>query len=170
MSTPVISRLKGTGYNQVQFPTKSPEQMDIFKQLMGGSGGNIQSILQQLKGLSGGGSEEDWSQLEAPAMRQFGQMQGDIASRFSGLGSGARHSSGFKNSLRGASTDLAERLQSQRLGIQGNARDQLLSLYSALLGQDVQPQTAFMPKQQSFWKQLLGSLAPTSGFGLSKLF
>ena len=86
MSTPTISRLKGTGYNQIQFPNKSPEQMDIFRQLMGGSGGNISSILEQLKGLSSGGSDEYWDQLEAPAKRQFGQMQSDIANRFSGAG------------------------------------------------------------------------------------
>lgn len=159
MSTPTISRLSGTGYNQVQFPTKSPEQMDIFRQLLGGSGGNIQSILQQLQGLSGGGDESYWQQQEAPAMRQFGKLQGDIASRFSGMGTGARKSSGFQNALGGAATDLSERLQAQRLGLQGQARNQLLDLYGSLLGQNLSS-TGFMPREQSFGKNLLGGLIP----------
>lgn len=165
MSTPSILKGAGTGYRQVTSPTRSPEQMDLFRQLLSGSGGNIQSILQQLQGLSGGGDEDYWQQLEAPAMRQFGKLQGDVASRFSGMGTGARKSSGFQNALAGASTDLSERLQAQRLGLQGQARNQLLDLYGSLLGQNMF-QTNFVPNQQkspSFLKQILGSLAPNLG-------
>jgi hypothetical protein len=171
MSTPTVSRLSGTGYNQIRFPTKSPEQMDVIRQLMSGSSGNIASILDQLRGLSGGGDEEYWQQLEAPAQRQFGKLQGDIASRFSGMGSGARKSSGFQNAQSGAATDFAERLQSNRLGTQSQARNQLLELYSSLLGQDLS-HTGLIPKKKSFLQELFGSLAGGAGHaagGLSSL-
>ena len=85
--------------------------MDLFRQLLGGSQGAAGPALGQISQLAGGGSPETWQQLEAPALRQFGELQGSLASRFSGMGSGARRSSGFQNTVSGAGADLAERLQ-----------------------------------------------------------
>src|SRR5574337_1377112 len=136
MSTPAISSLKGTGYNALQ--TLDPMQRQIMQLLGSGSMQGLGSGLGHLSQLAGGGNENFWSQLEAPALRQFGALQGNIASRFSGMGTGARRSSGFQNTMTGASTDLAERLQSQRLGLQNQAIQQLLGLGNSLLGRDTQ--------------------------------
>lgn len=165
MATPTISSLKGTGYKQIQLPRLSPEQQALFSQVTGaiqpGLGGGIGHLSQ----MAAGGSPEYWQQLEAPAMRQFNELQGQIASRFSGAGTGARHSSGFQNALGGASADLAERLQSQRLGLQQNAISQLLGLYGNLMGTETFD-TAFLPKKKPFWQELLGGLSGGIGQGL----
>jgi hypothetical protein len=81
------------------------------------------------------------------------------------MGSGARQSSGFQNTMTGAATDLAERLQGQRLGLQQNALSQLLSLYQNLIGTDTFD-TMFLPKQKPFWQEFLGGMAPGIGQGL----
>lgn len=162
MSTPTISKLSGTGYRNVNIPSKSPQQMDIFRQLMGGAQGGVQGSLGDLSSLAGGGDEESWQKLEAPALRQFGQLQGNISSRFSGMGSGARRSSGFQNTVGGAGTDLAERLQSNRMGLQQSAQQQLLSLYQNLLGEHLSD-NAFLSKKKPFWQELVGGLAPGLG-------
>lgn len=154
-----VNKLKGTGYNQVSFPTLSPEQMQLFQQLLGGSQGGLQGGLSFLSNLAGGGDDEFWSQLEAPALRQFGELQGDIASRFSGMGSGGRRSSGFQNALSGEAANLAERLQSQRMGLQQSAISQLLGLSGQLLGTPL-TERALVPKQKKWWQELLGGLAP----------
>jgi hypothetical protein len=123
----------------------------------GGTSGGIQSGIDQLSQLAGGGNEELWNKLEAPALRQFGQLQGNIASRFSGMGSGARRSSGFAQSQNSAATDLAERLQGNRMGLQQQAIQDLLGLGKTLLGTQTQ-ENMLAPKQKSFWEELLPSL------------
>lgn len=158
MSTPTGSKLSGTGYKVFSVANKSPEQMDLFRRLLGGSQGGIDKSLGQISSLAGGGDEQTWQQLEAPAMRQFGQLQGSLSSRFSGLGGGARRSSGFQNTIGEAGTDLAERLQGQRLGLQQSAQNQLMDLYQNLLGQDLY-NTGLVPKKKPFWQELLGSLS-----------
>lgn len=164
MTTPTVSSLKGTGYNQIQFPRLSSEQQQLFSQVMGGASPGITAGLGNLSQLAAGGSPEYWKQLEAPAMRQFGELQGDIASRFSGAGTGARRSSGFQNTMGGASADLAERLQSQRLGLQQNAISQLMGLYGNLMGTEMYD-TYLTPekKKLSKWRQLLGAGLPIGG-------
>ncbi len=127
---------KQSGYNVVQTPRMSPEMMQMVQQLRGKVEPGALGAVGQLSQLASGGNEDMWKQLEAPAMRQFGQLQGNIASRFSGAGMGARRSSGFQNALSSESTDLAERLQSQRLGLQQGAQNQLMSLYSQLMQMD----------------------------------
>ena len=177
MSTPAISKLRGTGYNQISLPTKNSDQMEIFRRLMGGSSEGVDSSLSQISKLAGGGSPELWQQLEAPAMRQFGELQGNIASRFSGMGTGARRSSGFQNATTSAASELAERLQGQRLGLQQNAQSQLLDLYQNLLGHNMQ-ENMLIPKKKSGWQtffeglgQIGGNAAGTfGGMGLGKLF
>jgi hypothetical protein len=178
MATPAMSQsLSRTGYKSIYSPLKSPQQMDVFRQLLGGARGGIDPILEQLRGLAGGGNEEMWSQLEAPALRQFQQLQGGIGARFSGLGSGAQSSSAFQHAQTGGAQELAERLQSQRLGLQQGAQDRLLALVEQLLGMTL-GERALIPKKQSGWQSLLGSLgglgAQLGGtfgtMGLSKFF
>jgi hypothetical protein len=143
--------LKGTGYKQVTQQTFTPEQMNLFQQLFGQVG--PESFLGKLAG----GDQSQFEQLEAPALKQFGQLQGDIASRFSGMGTGARRSSGFQNTLNSATQDFAGQLQSQRLGLQRQALQDLLGLSGELLGQRPY-QTSFAEKKKPFWQELLGGL------------
>jgi hypothetical protein len=152
------SGLKGTGYNQVSMPTLSPEQMNLFKQIFGAAGPGINQSVGQLSQMAGGGDENYWKQQEAPAMRQFEELQGNIASRFSGAGMGARKSSGFNNAQSGAAVDLSERLQSQRMGLQQNAISQLMGLYGSLMGTQTQ-ENALIPKQKKWWEELAPALA-----------
>lgn len=160
MSTPMVSKIKGTGYSQLQTPTMSPQQQQLFSQLFQGIQPGLTSGLNQLNQQAAGGDEEYWQQQEAPALRQFGALQGNLASRFSGMGSGARKSSGFQNTANTAATDLAERLQGQRQNLQQNAISQLMELYGNLMGTK-SFETSLIPKQgkpPSFWEQLLPSL------------
>ena len=52
--------------------------------------------------------------MEAPALKQFSGLQGNLASRFSGMGSGARRSSGFQNTSNQAASDFAQQLQANK--------------------------------------------------------
>ena len=166
MSVPsTVSKLRGTGYNQVNIPTRTPQQMEIFNMLAAGGKPGISAGLKNLSQMAGGGDENYWNQLESPALRQFGELQGNIASRFSGAGMGGRRSSGFQNAQSSAASDLAQQLQGNRLGLQNQAIQQLMSLYSNLLGQDLTTQ-ALIPRKKSWWQELLPSLAGGAGQAL----
>jgi hypothetical protein len=161
MSTPTVSKIKGTGYSQLQTPTMSPQQQQLFSQLFQGGQAGLTGGLNHLNQQAAGGNEEYWQQQEAPALRQFNELQGGLASRFSGMGSGARRSSGFQNTINSSTTDLAERLQGQRHGLQQNAIKQLMDLYGSLMGTNTFD-TAFLENKQKkrpFWQELLGSAA-----------
>jgi hypothetical protein len=149
--------LKGTGYQQVQ--TFTPEQMQLFQQMFGQVG--PQSYLGKLAG----GDQSQFEQLEAPALKQFNQLQGGLASRFSGMGSGARRSSGFQNTANQASMDFASQLQSQRMGLQRQAMQDLMGMSQHLLGQSPYELT---PEKRPFWQELLLSTAGGAGDILSR--
>ena len=160
------SGLSGTGYKQVTAPTQNANQQQLTELLHsildgGGGGGGFQQGLGQLSNLAGG-DQEAFGQLEAPALRQFGELQGQLASRFSGMGSGARKSSGFQNASSSAAADLAERLQGQRLGIQQNALSQLLGLSESLLNRPTF-QSGFAEKKKPFWQEVLGGIGGGAG-------
>lgn len=144
-----------------RFQQFTPEQMNLFQQMFGQVG--PESYLSRLAG----GDEEMFNQIEAPALRQFGALQGNIASRFSGMGMGARKSSGFQNEMGAAGANFAERLQAQRMGLQRQAIMDLMGLSQNLLGQrpyDVQEAAASKP---SGWGALAGTaLGGLGGFAL----
>ena len=81
--------LKGTGAKSLTMQNFSPEQMQMFQQMFGRLGPD------SFMGKLASGDQSQFEQMEAPAMRQFAGLQGNIASRFSGQGTGARRSSGF---------------------------------------------------------------------------
>lgn len=149
------------GYQRGQLQQFTPEQQQLFQRLF--SQVSPDSFLSRLSQ----GDEGTFGQLEAPAFRQFGQLQGNIASRFSGMGSGARRSSGFQNAMSGAATDLAERLQSQRMGLQQQAIRDLMGMSQQLLSQ--RPYDQFLTeKPDSFLKQLLMGISPAVAQGASQ--
>lgn len=159
---------KVAGYNVASLNRLSPQQMQLFQELLGGSLPGVQGGLGNLSRLASG-DESQFSALEAPAMRQFAGLQGNIASRFSGAGVGARRSSGFQNTLGGAAADFAERLQSQRMGLQQNAIAQLLGLSRDLLGTQTH-ENFLVPKKRSGWESLLGGGLPVAGAALGGIF
>jgi hypothetical protein len=131
----------------------SPQLKQLFSQLLGGlqGGRGIGQGLNQLSGLAGG-NEEAFNQLEAPTYTAFDKLLGQIGARFAGYGSGALNSSAFQNATSGAAGELAQNLGAQRMGIQQNALDRLLSLSDTLLSK--------APKQKSGWDTVgdIGSL------------
>jgi hypothetical protein len=136
------------GYQKGQLGQFTPEQMQLFQRMFGNVGQD--SFLSKLAG----GDESQFEQLEAPALRQFQGLQGQLASRFSGMGNGARRSSGFQNTMNSAGSDFAQQLQSQRLGLQRQAMQDLMGMSESLLSQ--RPYEQFLTKkEQPFWQKLL---------------
>jgi hypothetical protein len=158
-NTPTLNRGKSSGgmtpYSMQQF---TPEQMQLFKQSFTNLGPD--SFLSKLAG----GDQSQFEQLEAPAMRQFQELQGDTASRFSGMGLGARKGSGFKNQMNQYTSDFSQQLQSQRLGLQRQAIKDLFSMSNTLMGQ--RPYDDFLvdkEKKKKGWGGAIG--AGIGGFG-----
>lgn len=146
-----------SGYKTGQIQKYTPEQMDLFKQLFSHVGQD--SFTSKLAG----GDEETFNQMEAPALKQFSGLQGQMASRFSGMGMGGRRSSGFQNKSNQAASDFAGQLQSNRASMQQQAIKDLMGMSSNLLNQNPYDQY-LVPKQQ---KQGMdwGGLAGAAGGG-----
>lgn len=147
------------GYKSGQLQQFTPEQMQLFQQMFGQLG--PESFLGKLAG----GDESMFGELEAPALKQFSGLQGNLASRFSGAGMGARRSSGFQNTTNQAASDFAEQLRSQRMGLRNQALQDLMGLSNQLLGQ--RPYEQFLtPKQKPWWQEFLGSIGGGAGQAL----
>ena len=145
-----------SGYQKGSLQQFTPEQQQLFSQLFGHLG--PESFLGKLAG----GDQSQFAEMEAPALRQFQGLQGNIASRFSGMGSGARRSSGFANTMNQASSDFASQLQSQRMGLQRQALQDLMGYSNQLLGQ--RPEDQFLVKKEMpFWQQLLLGIGEAGG-------
>lgn len=123
-----------SGYKTRTTANFTPEQMQLFAKLLGGVGG-LSAEGGGLDWLSklAGGDEEAFEQSEAPAYSAYNKMLGELGSRFSQFG--AQDSSAFQNATTGAAGQLAETLQSKRLGLQQGAINRLLDLSQNLLGQ-----------------------------------
>lgn len=148
------------GYKQ--FNQFTPEQMQLFQSLFSHTGPD--SFLSKLAG----GDQAGFDEVEAPALKQFAGLQGNIASRFSGMGTGGRHSSGFQNTMNQASSDFAQGLQSQRQGLRRQAIQDLMGMSNSLL--DKQPYGLMKKEHQpSGWESFLGNLSSGLGQGLGML-
>lgn len=145
------------GYKRFQQYT--PEAMQLYKQMF--SQVNPESYLSRLAG----GDEELYAQMEEPAMRQLSQLEGGLASRFSGMGLGARQGSGFKLQSGQLAADFAKDLQSQRLALRQQAIRELMGLSSDLL--EKQPY-GLVKKQYkpNWWQSLMSGFAPAIGAGV----
>ena len=144
-----------SGYRKAQLQQFTPEQMKLFSQMF--SHLSPDSYTSRLAS----GDQGMFDEIEAPALKQFSALQGNIASRFSGMGSGARRSSGFQNSMNQAGADFAGQLQSQRQGLQRQAIQDLMNMSGQLLNQ--RPwETGLAEKRQkapSFLEQVGGTFA-----------
>lgn len=147
------------GYRHGQLQQFGPEQMQLFQQLFGHLGPN--SFLSKLAG----GDQSQFEQLEAPAMRQFQGLQGQLASRFSGMGTGARRSSGFQNTANQAASDFAQQLQANRLGLQRQAIGDLFGLSNQLFQQRPYDQFLVEKQKSGGWGGPIGAgLGAVGGF------
>jgi len=150
------------GYAKGSMQQFTPEQMQLFQQMFSHVG--PESYLSKLAM----GDQSTFGEIETPALRQFGEMQGQMGSRFSGMGAGARRSSGFQNESNAAASNFAQQLQSQRQGLMSNARNELMGMSNQLLGQ--RPYENFMyekPQKQSGWGGAIGAgIGGVGGFFL----
>lgn len=148
------------GYSKGQLSQYTPEQKELFQQMFSHVGPD--SYLSRLAG----GDEDIFNEMEAPAMRQFNELQGGLASRFSqGGGAGslsARRSSGFQNSNTAAASNFAQDLASKRQGLQQQAIKDLMGISESLLGQ--RPEDKFLvekpQRQNTFGQDLTLAVAP----------
>jgi len=145
-----------SGYKKYSMQNFTPEQIDLFSQLFSLVGPESQT------GRLASGDQSMFDQIEAPALRQFNELQGGLASRFSGMGGlGARKSSGFQNASNAAAQDFAGQLQANRQGLQRQAILDLMGLSESLLGQRPFTQ-GFAEKRQkdnSGFMNFLGEMA-----------
>jgi hypothetical protein len=165
MASPAYGEKIPSGYKTGRIQKFTPEAMNLYKQMFSHVGPDS-----QLSKLASG-DESTFQQMEAPALRQFNELQGNISSRFSGMGSGARRSSGFQNTMNQAGSNLAQDLQSQRQMLQRGALSELMGMSNQLLGQN--PYENFMIEKQqrpSFGQQLMGGLAPLAGGAIGGMF
>ena len=141
------------GYQSGFLQQMGPEQMGLMNQNIGMLGQD--SYLGRLAS----GDQSQFEQMEAPAWQQFQQAQGQMASRFSGMGMGAQKSSGFKNSMGQMGSDFASQLQSKRMDYRRQALEDLMGFSNQLLGQ--RPYEQFMAqKGPSKFEKFMNYAAP----------
>lgn len=150
-----------SGYRKFSLNQYTPEQTDLYSQLFPHLGKD--SYLSKLAS----GDQSAFADIEAPALRQFNELQGGLASRFSGMGLGGRNSSGFRNTSSAAAQDFASQLQSQRQGLQRQALQDLMGYSESLLNQRPYDQgfAKKRQKQSSGWGSLAGAgIGAAGGF------
>jgi hypothetical protein len=154
------------GYSAGRLQQFTPEQQSLFQSLFPYVSPGSQ-LSQQAQG-----SDQGFGPFEDYAHRQFQEFSGENASRFSGLGMGARKGSGFQNSQTQGAQDFASQLAMQRQGLQRQALMDLMGISGQILGQ--RPEENFLirkqQKQPGFWNRLFGAAAPIAGAGIGGLF
>ncbi len=138
-----------SGYRKYNVQNFTPAQMELLNQSF--EHVNPNSYTAKLAR----GDQNAFNEMEAPALRQYNEMQGNLASRFSGMGMGARNSSGFQNASNAAAQDFAGQLQAQRQGLQRQAIQDLMGMSNDLMGQRPYD-TGLVEKRQKepgFWHQ-----------------
>ncbi len=144
------------GYKQGQLQQFTPEQLELFQQMLGYLGPDSDL------GRLAGGDESMFEQMEAPAWRKFQEAQGQLGSRFSQLAPGAmsaQKGSGFQNSAGQLGSDFAMNLASNRQNLQRQALMDMFGMSNSLLNQ--RPYSRFMEQkpqkqEESGWGSLIG--------------
>lgn len=146
------------GYRGGSIQQFTPEESALRQQNMALLGPNS-----KLRGMAEG-SDEGFADFENYANRQFQEFSGQNASRFSGLGMGARRGSGFQNAQTQGAQDFAGQLSMQRQGLQRQALMDLMGLSDTLLGQREQEQILLPKSQKSkWWEPLLSGAGQAAG-------
>jgi hypothetical protein len=145
-----------SGYKASQIQQFTPEQMELFKQAFSHLGPDSYT------GRLAQGEEGIFNDIEAPAFQQFNELQGQMASRFSGMGTGGRKSSGFQNTANAGAANFAQGLQSQRQGLQRQAIQDLMGMSNTLLNQRPYDQQLF-EKPKPWWQEMASGFAGGAG-------
>jgi len=152
------------GYKAGAIQQYTPEQLQLLQQSIGNVGPD--SYLSRLAG----GDQDLFNEMEEPALRQFNQLAGGLASRFSGGGGGqgamsSRRSSGFQNAGSAAASDFASQLRSQRQNLQRQAIMDLQGISSQLL--DKRPfERTITEKPKKWWEEPLAGFANSAAQSL----
>jgi hypothetical protein len=105
--------------------------------------------------------------MEAPALRDFNAIQGNIASKFSGMGGAgslsSRRSSGFQNTMNQAGSDFAQDLQSRRVALSQQALKDLHSMSQDLLNDRPYDLVQKPEKKKSGWPSIAGAAIGGAG-------
>jgi len=118
------------GYSYGQINQYTPQQQQTFSQQFG------QVAPDSFTSRLAAGDQSAYNEYEQPAMQQFAELQGNLGSRFSQMGSnGARRSSGFQNTMNQAGSNFAQSLASNRLNLRNQAIRDLMSMSNQLLYQ-----------------------------------
>jgi len=125
--TNYIPEKRPSGYKKYSHTNFTPAQMNLYNQAYG----NVSPDSYTAKLAAG--DQSTFAQMEAPGLRQFNQLQGNLASRFSGQGMGARGSSGFQNASNAAAQDFAGQLQANRQNLQRQAVMDMMGMTQSLL-------------------------------------
>jgi len=152
-----------SGYRQFQLQNYTPEQMKLHQSLYGHVGQD--SYLSKLAQ----GDEDIFNEIEAPALRQFNELQGGLASRFSGMGMGSRNSSGFQNTANSAASNFAQELQANRQALSRQALQDLMGYSNEILNQNPYEKGLVekRQKQSSGWGGVIGTgIGAAGGFML----
>ncbi len=142
-----------SGYKKGTLQNYTPEQMALHNQQYGFL--EPGSYLHRLAS----GDQSFFDEMEAPAFRQFNELQGNIASRFSANGTGGRNSSGFHNTMNQASSNFAQDLQSKRQDYMRQAINDLMGFSNQILNQKPY-ENMLVQKQQKpdFWSSIGGAI------------
>jgi hypothetical protein len=138
----------------------------ILQSIKGGMGGPNQDITQQ-QGYQQGNdffnslfnNQDFFNNMEAPAMRQFDEMGGELGNRFAAQGSGgSTGSTGFRNLLGREAQNLSSNLAAQRGNMQQNAVPQMLQYSQAPVSNWMsQMQQALQPTQNTYQGPSMGA-------------
>ncbi len=128
------------GYSAGQMAKYTPEQLDLFKSLFSQVGPHSQ-LAQQAAGHGAG-----FEPFEEAGRRAFQEYSGQLGSRYSGMGLGARRGSAFKNEASQAAQDFALQLATQRQQLQRQAMQDLMEHSRMLLGQE--PYERFLNEEE----------------------
>lgn len=152
-----------SGYKLGRLQQFTPEQMELFQGMFGQLG--PESYLGKLAA----GDEGTFNQMEAPALRQFQGVLGGIGSKFSGMGMGARRSSGFQQATTAAGSNFAQELQANRTNMQRQAMQDLMNYSQQLLGQ--RPYENLLVQKEQKPNAMSGAVSgAASGAGVGSMF
>ncbi len=152
-----------TGEKGQQGSTYNKGQLSLIDQavqgIKGGIGGPNQDITQQ-QGYQQGNQffnslfndQDFFNKFEAPALRQFEEMGGELGNRFAAQGSGgSTGSTGFRNQLAREGQNLSTNLAAQRGQMQQNAVPQMLGYAQQPVSNWMtQMQQALQPTQNTY--------------------
>jgi hypothetical protein len=149
------------GHRAGQLQQFTPEALEMYQRLFSQLGPDSDIF------KMASGDESFFDEMERPALRDFGALQGNMASRFSGQGMGARRSSGFQNTMNQEGSDFAQRLASNRQKLSRDALKDLFEMSHMLMNEKPFERiiSGKEQKEPGFWKQFGSSFANSAGKG-----